>query len=172
MTKFTDMKNLWLIGVLLALVSCNSAGPHQENISGSTPDSIDVQEEKMPPETAIALDTSKLIMEVNKILDKIITSNNCKFEYGENNAPNIDPDGETNIMKAKINEAEAQGLIDAFNKKCTNDNFQKFKNDKNFWSKGEYELEAYFNTPGSERSYFNCLIKGQNKHAFYSIKNN
>ena len=89
----------------------------------------------------------------------------------KNNAPDVDPIGEISTMVSRINELEAHKLIKLFYEKCPNSNLKKLSINNLFWTKGNYDLEAFFNISSDKKSYLTCIMRGNNRYAYYVLNN-
>ncbi|MBI1228379.1 MAG: hypothetical protein GC192_24305 [Bacteroidetes bacterium] len=159
---------IYLMAMILVIMSCNNTHNPMDNTANAPSDSLDMTASITDTKSA---EPGSVIFETNKLLNQINTTNNCHFEYAESKAPNKDIAGEANIMQAEIDELEAQKLISLFYKKCHDNELEKFNTDQSFWTKGKYNLKAYFNVFNPQSSYFTCLIKDDGKYAYYTLGN-
>gem|GEM_PF-6218320 len=160
------MKN-YLIGCLVLLMSCQSSPNSTET---ATKDSTGIeQKNEATPYNMEAEGT--VLFETNKLLNQIPPDKECSFAYATGEAPNKDIMGEANLFQAEITQVEAKGLINLFNGKCHDEMLEKLSGDAGFWTEGQYNIKGYFNLTAPNRSYFTCLIYGNNKYAYYVLGN-
>lgn len=158
-----NMKKLTTV-ILLFLWGCHNSPEHNANESKASKDAADtiiVNHVDAEPGT--------ILFEANEILNKMNIGVNCRFEYAQHKAPNLDIVGETSYMEVKINATEAKDLINLFYKKCHDSKLEQFDRSGFFTPDMKYDLKAYFNIAGAENSYFTCLIRSGNKYAYYVL---
>ncbi len=163
---------IFLMLTILFLAGCQNNSSPAENASIPSNDSLDVQNNNEVPSNIFPAAPGAVLFETNKILDDVNNTDNCQFEYAENNdAPDVDPIGEISTMMAKIDEKEANDLIQLFYKKCSTNTLEKLSNNDSFWLKGLYDLEAFFNKSNTGAINFICIIRGNNRYAYYTLSN-
>jgi hypothetical protein len=159
------MKKL-TIPFLLFLLGCNPASKQNTAENEAQKDTLGMQEAGR-----VAAEPGTILFETNEILNKISNGEDCRFEYAEQQAPNIDIVGETSYMEVEVSAAEAKDLIGLFYKKCYDSKLEAFDKNGFFTPDIKYDLKAYFNIAGAETSYFTCIIKSKNKYAYYVLGN-